>query len=361
MWAQLGFADFTTYCEERLGSGLRHAERLIRFHHGLARFPEVRAAHQAGALSYTAALLLLPLLHETTAALWVRWARRLTYREIERVAEFARIFSLPGADPSVLASFVDGLLATGFARRRAGSGAGSSQDPTALDATAAASDTAVPPHVPFGFPLPPTTPRGLPAIAGFPADLALLPPERPLATIRFFLPHDVLDLAYAALHRCRQSQPDPLRPTWVYLELLLHHFLDTHHGPEIRAHHLRAHPVLCRDGFLCTSPGCTSHGHLENHHLHFKSRGGSDALTNRTTVCAGHHRPAIHLGSAELGGFAPAHLIARLGLHPTTGCAFAAYIGERRVSDSTARHALAAWRRALRHGATAKAQHRRES
>ncbi len=397
LWAQLGFADFTTYCEERLGFGLRQAERLVRFHHGLERFPEVRAAHRAGELSYTAALLLLPLLHETTEELWVNWAARLTYREIERVTEFARLFALPGADESVLASWADGLIAMGFAQRREDPGANStkishdptafdataaaeggrggrgdrggrrrtgsttSHDPTAFDATAAAGDTTVPPDVPLGYPLPPTTPRGLPAIAGFPADLALLPQERCLATIRFFLPHDVLDLAHSALLRCRLSQADPLRPTWVYLELLLCHFLDTHSSAETRAHHQRAHPVLCRDGFLCTSPGCTGHAHLEDHHLHFRSRGGSDHPANRTTVCAGHHRPAIHQGTVELGGLAPDHLIARLGIHPATGRAFAAYIGERRVSDHTARTALADWRRSLRRRAPTMAADREKT
>jgi hypothetical protein len=81
------------------------------------------------------------------------------------------------------------------------------------------------------------------------------------------------------------------------------------------------------------------------------SRGGSDYLTNRTSTCAGHHRPAIHRGTIDFGGFAPDQLIARLGIHPRTGQAFAAYLGERRVSEETARAALAAWRRACRHRA----------
>ena len=351
LWARLGFASFTSYCEDRLALGLRQAERLIRFHHGLSRCKVLRRAYRKGRLSYSTVLLLLPLLHASTAVRWVRWARGRTFREIERVTELARLYALPGADPAVLATWCDGLVATGFAARRphdptafaagaGGAAAGQAHDPTTFAAGAAG--------VPLGYPLPPTTHRGAPSIVGFPADLTLLPKERCVATLRFFLPAAALDLAYLALLRCRRAHTDPLQPTWVYLELLLRHFLATHAAPEIRAYHQRAHPVLARDGFRCSTPGCTGCAQLEDHHLTFKSRGGADHLHNRTTVCAAHHRHGIHRGTIELGGNAPDHLIARLGIHPTTGRAFAAYINERRVSDHSARLALAAWRRKQR-------------
>jgi hypothetical protein len=358
LWARLGFTTFNAYCEDRLALGLLQAERLIRFHHGLCRCKVLRKAYRRGRLSYTAVLLLLPLLHASTAVRWVRWARGRTFREIERVTELARLFALPGADPTVLATWCDGLVATGFARRSAhdpsafAAGDGAATGAGAADGAATGLDhdpsAFAAAGVPLGYPLPPSSLRGAPRIVGFPHDLALLPAERTVATIRFFLPAATLDLAATALHRCRRAHADPLRPTWVYLELILRHFLATHSAPDIRAYHRRVHPVLARDGFRCTAPGCTGCAQLEDHHLTFKSRGGSDHLQNRTTLCAAHHRHGIHRGSVQLGGDAPDHLIARLGIHPATGHAFAAFINERRVSDHHARLALAAWRRRQR-------------
>ena len=80
----------------------------------------------------------------------------------------------------------------------------------------------------------------------------------------------------------------------------------------------------------------------------YKSQRGPDTLDNRTTLCAGHHNPGVHTGTIEIGGTAPNHLITRLGIHPQTGRAFASYLGERRISDHSARAALAAWRRTMR-------------
>src|SRR4030095_2910595 len=89
----LGYPGFGAYCNERLSFGIRRAQRLIRFRNGLDRFPKLTAAYLAGDISYTAAVPLLSLLHRTTEAAWVTWAKGLTYREVERVTERVRDFA----------------------------------------------------------------------------------------------------------------------------------------------------------------------------------------------------------------------------------------------------------------------------
>jgi hypothetical protein len=78
----------------------------------------------------------------------------------------------------------------------------------------------------------------------------------------------------------------------------------------------RAHRVFARDGWRCTAPGCTSYRNLHDHHIRFRSAGGSDALTNRTTLCAWHHLRGVHSGIVRCDGEAPGKLRFELGLRP---------------------------------------------
>ncbi|HWN83219.1 MAG TPA: hypothetical protein VNM87_14065, partial [Candidatus Udaeobacter sp.] len=171
----LGYAGFERYCCDRLGFSIRRAERLIRFRAGLDRFPRLRAAFLAGHISYTAVLLLFPVIHRATEAVWVTWAKDLAYREVERVTEYARTFALPDANPKVLEAWVKGLEEQGLAKRLVGAVA---------EATAFVAEA---PPVPLGCALPPVTNRGLPRIVGISEDLALTPPEHCVARIRFWL------------------------------------------------------------------------------------------------------------------------------------------------------------------------------
>jgi hypothetical protein len=330
----LGYPGFERYCCDRLGFCLRRAERLIRFRAGLDRFPKLAAAYHAGHISYTAVLLLLPILHPTTEDVWVIWAKDLSYREVERVTEYARTFALPDTNPTVLASWAKGLEEQGLAKRLVGAVAEST--PFAAD----------PLPVPLGCALPPVG-RGVPRIVGFPEDLALAPPEHCVARIRFWLPQDALDLAYRALDRCRLSLKNPLTPTWSVFEIILVHFIQTHDSPEAREIELR-HMIVARDGYWCRVTGCTSREHLEDHHLVFRSDCGPECPWNRSGTCFVHHRHGVHLGILKIGGFAPDDLVFLLGIHPKTGKPFACYRNERRVSAEEAALYLAEWRRSLR-------------
>jgi hypothetical protein len=89
-------------------------------------------------------------------------------------------------------------------------------------------------------------------------------------------------------------------PRWRALErLLVRVIADWEAEPSHRD------PVFARDAWRCTVPGCTSRRNLHDHHVHFRSRGGGNERTNRTTVCAAHHLHGIHGGTIRVTGTAP--------------------------------------------------------
>ena len=63
--------------------------------------------------------------------------------------------------------------------------------------------------------------------------------------------------------------------------------------------------VFARDGWRCAAPGCTSMQNLHDHHIRFRSAGGSDALENRITLCAFHHLRGVHAGIVRCSGGRP--------------------------------------------------------
>ena len=69
-----------------------------------------------------------------------------------------------------------------------------------------------------------------------------------------------------------------------------------------------------RDGFRCTAPGCTARRNLQSHHIVFRSAGGADEPSNRTTLCAFHHLRAVHAGTVSCRGRAPGRLVFALGV-----------------------------------------------
>ena len=70
--------------------------------------------------------------------------------------------------------------------------------------------------------------------------------------------------------------------------------------------------VLLRHGGLCAVPGCSRPAQHE-HHIHLRSRGGSDETANRVAVCAAHHLHGIHRGFLTVTGRAGELLVWNLG------------------------------------------------
>lgn len=59
-------------------------------------------------------------------------------------------------------------------------------------------------------------------------------------------------------------------------------------------------------------PGCTRDAQHE-HHISFRSRGGSNAVWNKVPLCSPHHLHGIHRGYLTLQGKAGTWLIWRFG------------------------------------------------
>ena len=78
----------------------------------------------------------------------------------------------------------------------------------------------------------------------------------------------------------------------------------------------RPDPVVERDGYRCAVPGCMSRRNLHDHHLRFRSAGGSDEPVNRITLCAFHHQRCLHAGLLRVSGRAPDGLLFEFGLRP---------------------------------------------
>lgn len=76
----------------------------------------------------------------------------------------------------------------------------------------------------------------------------------------------------------------------------------------------RPDPVIERDGCRCAVPGCTSRRNLHDHHVRFRSAGGSDTPGNRITLCAFHHLRCLHAGRLRVCGRAPRGLVFELGV-----------------------------------------------
>jgi hypothetical protein len=66
----------------------------------------------------------------------------------------------------------------------------------------------------------------------------------------------------------------------------------------------------------CAVPGCSSRRSLHDHHLRFRSAGGSHAPGNRLALCAFHHQRCLHAGLLRVQGRAPGGLVFELGVRP---------------------------------------------
>jgi hypothetical protein len=129
-------------------------------------------------------------------------------------------------------------------------------------------------------------------------------------------PRDVIRLLRAALctvrrHIERQSGRCPT-PGEAFEAMLDHAFAEW--MPRQTRRMRRAQRVYERDGWRCTAPACSSYRSLQDHHIVFRSKGGSDALANRTTLCAWHHLRGVHAGRMRCSGTAPDGLRFELGI-----------------------------------------------
>ncbi|HEX5066741.1 MAG TPA: hypothetical protein VFY49_11555 [Myxococcota bacterium] len=252
------------YARDELGMSAGKARALLRLERGAELCPELRQAHRSGRLSWVKARCLLPLLlldlPGSWRGVWVAWAERVTVRRLERDVERALLLRA-GHDA---------------AWHRCKSDPERAQDP-------------IPPHE-----------RQLCA-----HDLDLEATE----PLEWRVPRGVAAL-FAALR------------TRLSFEEMLDHALVTWLLRDPAAP--RPDPVIERDGYRCLVPGCSSRRNLHDHHVTFRSAGGSDDPANRVTLCAFHHQRCLHAGRMRIRGRAPDALVFELGLRPG-GAALARY------------------------------------
>jgi hypothetical protein len=321
----LGFTSMGEYVEERLGISRRTAERRCGILGALRHLPAIRTAYEKGEVGLRAAWLLRGILGPRPVTLefeaaWLAQARAVT---IKRLRDERRRLGLVSA----------GLIAAG---------AGAIGWP-ASDAEWQASLRRTP-----GLGLVRVVTLGRAAGAAIPY------PERDTVFLRLELPADLaegllqcIDLERARLRsqatgwlasRCDGGErsavagvdrdPNDLSPAraaavacvrakqpippWVGIQSLLEDFVATWDDP-------KGFPKREWDatydawGWRCQAPGCTGRRRIEDHHVRYRSHGGSDAMWNQLCLCAWHHRQGEHGVLARCRGTAPLDVTWRLG------------------------------------------------
>jgi hypothetical protein len=274
-----GYTRFDDYVRERLGLAPRKMRALLRLERACRLSVPLADAYRDGRLSWVQAHAVLPALlfahcRPRTDA-WVRWALRVSVRRLQDDVELALLLN--------------------------------ETDPEAFAATAGLPEAA----------------RDLIADDG--EEVADRSRQRQIGaqptvsgeTTRLFFhaPRGVVTLFRAVLctvRRAIERQTGKMPTEGEAFDAMLEHANDAWMPPGSRVR--AAHRVFARDGWRCTAPGCSSFQNLHDHHIVFRSAGGSDDLANRTTLCAWHHLRGVHAGVVRCAGAAPDALRFELGL-----------------------------------------------
>ena len=245
------FPSAGRYLTERLGISARKARGLVAIERKTWDAPARGDAYRGGAVSSLQAVTMLPVIAEKTAAAWVARARNVTLRRLADEVEWAL-----------------------------------------------------------------TVRDGLAPIAPPPARASLAIPERQLcarpewewpdAEIAFTAPVSVVSLFRTAI--LAFAHPADTLPGGLE-QLLLHVKAEWESQPRHRD------PIFARDGWRCAVPVCTARRDLHDHHVVFRSHGGSNEQDNRVTLCAWHHLRGIHAGRIHADGEAPRGITWEIGVH----------------------------------------------
>ncbi|MCK6459843.1 MAG: HNH endonuclease [Planctomycetes bacterium] len=90
------------------------------------------------------------------------------------------------------------------------------------------------------------------------------------------------------------------------------HFLTVWPMDRLKSVPRRRRQTLARCGGTCEVPGCSNPGRHE-HHIRYRSRGGTDDPWNKVRLCVAHHLRGIHEGRLTVTGRAGERLIWRFG------------------------------------------------
>jgi hypothetical protein len=301
----IGYRTLEAYAFERYAVSPRNLYYLLALARALQALPEMRRDFLSGALTTRQVLLLGKVARRRTLRAWVERARAVTLRRLEEEVSFWK--HLQETRPDVWRT-LDGLpLPEGFVvldgeRPRLHTSARGTDGSSAAGAGPAVS----------------------PMVSLSPAERlmnALQSSERsdPMpqrrTTISMMLEPEVLRMWQDTVASLRERAGRPLQE-WEVLALVMNEFMSVWDNAETRRQR-RLQPILEREGWRCAAPGCSAmgSGRLEDHHIRFRSAGGSDDLSNRVAVCKGHHR-LIHLGIVRVTGTAPDDLTWEMGCEP---------------------------------------------
>jgi hypothetical protein len=268
-YREVGLPSMERFARERLGLSPRKARALLRLERACELCPELREAYRSGRLSWVQAQTLLPLVVLEEAWRfrrgWIAWAGRVSVRRLEEDVERALV--LRETEPG--GWHASGGLPQAEEPRR------DEKRQTGVAATVLAETS----------------------------------------RLVVVAPRDVTRLARATLCTVRrrlERRSGRFVSEGEGFEAMLEHAIEAWGGNERR---VRAeHRVFERDGWRCTAPACSSRRNLHDHHIRFRSAGGSDALSNRTTLCAWHHLRGVHAGIVRCTGEAPGRLFFELGV-----------------------------------------------
>jgi hypothetical protein len=275
-WAHraLGYSTREAYARERLGMDPTRARALVRLERAAAASESFAEAYRSGSLSAVKAGVLVPLVSVDPLGrfmeAWVAWAKRVTVRRLREDVEWA--LALEDTDP--------------VAFRRSGG---------------------LPPEVRES-----ESDREIGAQRRDPGEDTR--PDQESCTVRFIGPADVVQLFRAVLCTVRrrlESDIGRLPTEGEALGAMLDHVLSCW---RVDAQAPKRHRVFERDGWQCAVPGCTSMQNLHDHHIRFRSAGGSNETANRVTLCAFHHLRGVHAARVRCFGRAPDGLTWQMGI-----------------------------------------------
>jgi hypothetical protein len=269
----LGYATRESYLRERLGFEPSWGRALLRIERAASTSPTYARAYRDGALTPLQALALAPLLlselDERWIEAWVSRAARFTLRRLREDVEqaltlrdtdfaaFLRTGGLPQEDRDALTERSEEDRETG----------------------------------------------------------AQLTAAQETSSVRCFIDADVGRLLRAVICSMRRQLerqtgrlPTEGEALGTMLELALAAWQVYERPKSWR------HAVFERDGWRCAVPGCTSMRSLHEHHIVFRSAGGTNARENRVTLCAFHHLRGVHRGVVGCTGEAPYGLRFTLGV-----------------------------------------------
>ena len=334
LWKDMQFTCLGHYITERLHISVRAAQSLIALRRRFYDLPPLEVAFRSGKLTRAQAQAIARVADDLYVDEWIEYARKVAYRELDIVTRARRTWKerdpgdfwrngrrppalpeIPPADAKTCAPAGEG--AAGGHREQPGAAG----EPRTAERELAGAKTCAP------------------AGEGAAAELGEQPGVKPMTrrekaaaeeeridreiqqmrdsplrqTVRFFLPTE-MEEAWAEVERCGAIVMHDKATTADLLEVLADAVLDEYRDEARRV--MKAHPISTRDRWRCVLPTCSDRGCAHEHHVEFRSRGGSDDPSNLTRICAGHHQQGVHEGRIEITGKAPHDLRIRQGIRP---------------------------------------------